>query len=299
MSGSPFDPVMIQIDSSNWPIVPKERTIMTPAISEPTLTFPLKGAPISQICDVTPAIARWFLDFNSDNRRIRKAYVKKYAGLMTAGEWELTNDAICVTGERYLLNGQHRLLAVVESGCTVRLLVLWNCPAGSFEKMDRPLSRSAADALGLRGHLMGHVLAAGIQAYSQFTARQWSRQALLEPSQVIALLEAHPGIEGSVRIVQYHPVTTPGNTVAMHYVFKQIDQELADDFFEKLGSGAGMVSHHPVLKLREKLLSRGRGMQLSRKVECAYIIKSWNYLRAGKPCLMLRFKDEEEFPSPR
>jgi hypothetical protein len=66
---------------------------------------------------ITPEIAADMLTRNFGNRPFRSAAVKAYAMDMKAGRWRLTHEAIAVTTAGNLINGQHRLRAIVESGC--------------------------------------------------------------------------------------------------------------------------------------------------------------------------------------
>jgi hypothetical protein len=67
---------------------------------------------------ITPEVAADMLSRNIGNRLLRPRVVKAYATDMTAGQWRLTHEAIAVTAAGQLLNGQHRLHAVVQSGRT-------------------------------------------------------------------------------------------------------------------------------------------------------------------------------------
>ena len=100
---------------------------------------------------VTPETAARWLESNRNNRNVRKSVVAKYAKDMRAGLWAPSNDAICVGTDGRLLNGQHRLSAVVASGASVGMFVITGMPEESFAHMDRGAGRTFADALRSRG----------------------------------------------------------------------------------------------------------------------------------------------------
>lgn len=97
----------------------------------------------------TPAIAKAILDTqNIDNRPIRKSRVEKLASEMRDGKWHSASaDAICFDTEGVLINGQHRLAAVVLSGVTVSMPVGRNIPSSAFQIIDRGAKRSSGDDL--------------------------------------------------------------------------------------------------------------------------------------------------------
>lgn len=98
--------------------------------------------------NITPEIAKNYLAMNCDNnRRIQQRRVDVYAEMMKAGEWKLNGEGIHFDSNGHLLNGQHRLSAIVKSGVTVQMLVVKNAE-GPF---DRGQTRSTSQALGMAG----------------------------------------------------------------------------------------------------------------------------------------------------
>lgn len=97
---------------------------------------------------ITPAMAKDMLDtINVKNRKQRPAVIARYAAMMSNGEWKLSPEAIVIANTGRLLNGQHRLSAVVKSGVAVRFLVIRGTNEDVFEVLDRGAVRSTADAL--------------------------------------------------------------------------------------------------------------------------------------------------------
>lgn len=70
---------------------------------------------------VTPALAKQWLEKNTNNRNVNFAKVKKMAKDMREGHWDTTHQGIAIATDGTLVDGQHRLMAVVESGVTVRM----------------------------------------------------------------------------------------------------------------------------------------------------------------------------------
>ena len=79
---------------------------------------------------------------------MKKDVATKYARDMANGSWEYTWDCIAFDKEGNLLNGQHRMLALVLSGCTLDMLTLYDA-----EKItgDIGQKRSAAEEIRGRG----------------------------------------------------------------------------------------------------------------------------------------------------
>ena len=75
------------------------------------------------VLQISPEAAAQLLEGNTRNRKINKNAIKRYSALMSQGLWKPGNDAICVAPDGTLLNGQHRLTAVIDSGVSVDMLV--------------------------------------------------------------------------------------------------------------------------------------------------------------------------------
>lgn len=72
---------------------------------------------------ITPEIARHMLQRNVSNRNLRPTKVEEYAKQMKAGEWQITHQGIAVNHKGELIDGQHRLTAIVKSNKTVQMFV--------------------------------------------------------------------------------------------------------------------------------------------------------------------------------
>jgi len=110
---------------------------------------------------ITPALAEEMLKHNHarenfddsttssknyhGNREIKSARVSAYVQLMMNGTWQLTADPISFNSNYELLNGQHRLKAIVESGITVDFIVCFFAP--DTYAYDSGLPRNKRDQL--------------------------------------------------------------------------------------------------------------------------------------------------------
>lgn len=255
--------------------------------------------PRTEIVPVDKTLATLLLEKNRTNRRMRQYAIDKYAKLMQGGQWILNNDAIVVSRADELLNGQHRLRAVIKSGCTISMLILWDADPESFETMDRPLTRSVADALGQRGFVNTHTLAAALRAHLQLETKGWDNNDALEPRAALQLLEATPRFEHSHRgVVLTRGIITPGLAAALYYRLYAIDATAAEDFFARVGTGENLSMDNPIYRLRERL-RRNRGVRFDRKIEAALIIKAWNAWRTDRKIQALGWREDEPFPEPR
>jgi len=104
---------------------------------------------LASIYTVTPDMASAWLATSRGNRRLRKAWVEELARAMRAGQFAETHQAIAFDEDSALVDGHHRLSAVVESGCTVRMLVVSGVAREAYSAIDSGIGRTVADRLGI------------------------------------------------------------------------------------------------------------------------------------------------------
>ena len=73
---------------------------------------------------ITPEQEQQYLDNNAKHRPIKDKKVAEYMMEMQNGEWRLNGKTICFDWNGRLLNGQHRLSAVVRSGVSLTTVVV-------------------------------------------------------------------------------------------------------------------------------------------------------------------------------
>lgn len=96
---------------------------------------------------VTPDLAAEWLERNVENRVIRQSRVAELATAMRQEQWVLTHQGIAFGVSGRLLDGQHRLWAVLMAGVPVRMMVTWDMPDETFTALDIGAKRTLADAM--------------------------------------------------------------------------------------------------------------------------------------------------------
>lgn len=135
-------------------------------ISTPGKAVPIakNGKPLTDIAgvsaqwmDVDPGTAAHWLQNNFRNRPISDDVVAAYARDMVNGEWVSTHQGIAFNDRDELIDGQHRLLAVIRAGVTVRMMVTFGLPSHiegkevtTMDAVDRGRTRSVADQLKIQ-----------------------------------------------------------------------------------------------------------------------------------------------------
>lgn len=96
---------------------------------------------------MTPEHAEALLAKNFGNRKLRDHWASELAKMIEKGEWNLTHQAIAIATNGRLLDGQHRLTAIVKAKQTVPVVLAENCDPETFLAIDKGVKRSTADSI--------------------------------------------------------------------------------------------------------------------------------------------------------
>lgn len=240
------------------------------------------------------------------NRRLNENDIIKYAAYMEQGEFIETNDAICFTDDGRLINGQHRLTAIILSGKAQWMLVLRNLDPAAIHVMDRGRKRSLADEIYMRGEPYAQEIASAIKKLAAFD-RNGTFRALLPhetPSDAVLLeyWRDHLDIKESVQPVQGKRASIGlgirGSTLAvLHYRMKAVDASDADTFLALLLSGEALPKGNPILLLRHRLIeNRATVRKMTDNETAAITIKAWVNWRSGETMKVLAWRGGGKSP---
>jgi len=216
---------------------------------------------------VTPECAAWALQFNTNNRRLRPTHVKWLLRMMKNDEWRGQHpNPLAFSTEGILLDGQHRLTAVVQHGEPVVMTVVTGRPPETFAYIDSSVPRSMHDRLSVDESATTNVRAVMV-AQSWFaleTAVELNKTVLYSskftPQQIADFIERH---REAILWVAAHPVRSQrgvkkvGVSVALG-MFYEIDQIQAERFAHALC--APQTEIQQTIALREAMIAtHGKG----------------------------------------
>ena len=100
----------------------------------------------TEVIDLTPEISERFMSMNTKNRKLSPKLVDSYAKDMKEGRWYANGEPIIISNN-VLISGQHRCLAVIKSGVTLKdtVIVYTDEP----EMVDTGRVRSVTDLTGI------------------------------------------------------------------------------------------------------------------------------------------------------
>lgn len=248
----------------------------------------------AKVEEITPELAKLLLRQNTRNRSLRQADVDKYARDMKAGRWRTTGEAIKISESGVLLDGQHRLHAVIKAGVPVKTLVVWGVEDEAQHVMDTGAKRSVADALQLNGVKNAHLVAGGARVAMLWESGRLHRaeggmgyrSMAYTTSEVEQWLAKHLDFTDSVSLIlriRSRVPCPPSVLIAAHWHFAQTSRPDANRFFESLATLENLPSGSPILALYRALARvREKGLDIYLHEYAKAFTRAWRYWRNGQ-----------------
>lgn len=242
---------------------------------------------------VTPDLATSYLNHNNRNRPLNPLTVWRYSQDLLAGSFLSTAQPIVFDWNGDLLDGQHRLWAIVESGVSAEFYVATGEDPATFKAYDRGRKRTAADVMSILGHKNTNHLAAVAGKLNRYQRGVlWSttqQDRYVSIGDHLKALEDFPGLDRSIasagRVSKLASLTL---AAFLHYLFAEKDEAQADWFYDALAGRVDLQTTDAAHLLRERLIQNRLGKaKLPEKEVAALFIKAWNHYRQGKGALRL------------
>ena len=221
----------------------------------------------SEVVTITPGIAKEWLLLNSNNRNLSSPTVTQYAKDMLEGKWQANGETIKFSSEGNLIDGQHRLAAIVKSNVSIPMLVVRELPEDSFHSIDIGLRRSSAQILMLSGFKNTASLAA---AARWVTVLELGRAdgTKVSQSEIFAAIEKHPLLNHYAEFRSGHRFRRllPSCCLAVFVLAaEKFERQKVDQFYLSVLSGEELLQGDPAFVLREKFLGSIGKIELHRR----------------------------------
>lgn len=209
---------------------------------------------------VTPQMAMAWLTNAARNRPVANSVVRKYGREMEAGRWTLNGQGIVFSAEGKLLDGRHRLTAIVATSVEVQMLVVRGAKEESFETMDSGRARSLANVLAIEGRKNTTALSACARLVWNYAAGVNLKFAPTR-SELLDLIHRHPLVEEYATLMANRdnlikPLGLPKSAFAAVLALANDahdhDQDVTE-FIDGTITGEGLFRGDPRLALRRWL----------------------------------------------
>lgn len=240
---------------------------------------------------ITPEVAERLLTANVHNRALAVHSVGRYAQDMASGNWEFTGDPIRVAADGSLLDGQHRLAAVMKSGRSIVMMVVSGLTSSSQDLMDSGRKRTAGDMFRLAKKANPTLLASTtklVLAYKQgriVTAGSGGTFAsAASKAEQRKLASSDPLVSWAVSIAATSAKTVPARPAARAFslwLMATVDKAEAEEFILSLAEMRTNGSGDPRLAVLTQLANR-KTADSSAVKEAFLLVSAWNAWRRGE-----------------
>lgn len=254
---------------------------------------------------IKPEDALKLLERNTLNRPLSQPHVARIADQIKTGNWKFNGDTIKIADGGDIVDGQHRLWAIIESKQPVETVVVYGVPRDAFATVDtlrKP--RNGADILALNG----------VTEYRSATSLaltflvRWQRKcwhgpnARVENSDIEGAYSENPAMlnaaERATKAIR--GLASPGLFAFLYYIIANRSIEIADRLIDTLADPSGVSVNDPFFRLRSYLSTNSKGRRDPVMV-MALTIKAANLVAKGEKCKVLNWRNQgenaESFPS--
>lgn len=239
-----------------------------------------------EVMRVDPETAKAVLEGNTLNRDIGPLLVKRMAADMMTGKWLTNGDSIKFDRRGKLVDGQHRLTAVVESGQTLETFVCGGLDPAIFATLDVGKKRTLKDAMKISGVKNYELIAPATVWLVRLKSSDpvHARSHGMKPAELLAFYREHEErlqwagrqyartkytmdpdtgraneslVKNKAR--RSYIMAPPGLIVALAVMFGEIDEKRAEQFIEYWGQASihpALSGTSPLAKLAEMLAER-------------------------------------------
>jgi hypothetical protein len=251
---------------------------------------------------ITPDLAAHLLETaNKHNRAINARHVANLARMIEKGEWLLSGQTISFDGNGRLIDGQHRLLAVVKANTPATFLVVRGVASEAFAVVDVGKKRDAGTIASLAQIPHATVTMSVARTILGLRDRKFfagTHQYL--PSELVAAARQMPIIGESAqaagsRFNASRALFRPSVFASIWILAGQQDWPRCEEFCASLCSGLDLQEGSPVLAMRNKALNQQAGRTHSGKQAdfFASMWSAWIHYKNGSRVSRILFKDPE------
>ena len=185
-----------------------------------------------------------FLMTMDNNRPVSESAVKHYAAQMKAGLWRVNGEPIIISDEGKLLDGQHRLWAVIESQVPYTGVVVRGVNPSAFATLDTGRARTMGNVFGIVGEKNGNVLGAVTSLIWKWETKKMlyhANAAGFTRERGLEVLSRHPHVRDSVTWADSNRRANPlakalpvSPTAFLHYLFTAYSADASARFWRQL-----------------------------------------------------------------
>ena len=237
--------------------------------------------------EVTAERAKNDLEKGSKNRAVYRTLVQFFYNQMKKGKWFLTPEPIMYNEKGQLIDGQHRLHALVKYGKPLRFWVAHKVPQELFKYLNQGKSRTGFDSLTSAGYKNASTLAPVVRMIFVLTNQFFKRKQRISNDEILETLEELydlPEYVDSMRELisksgykKLYPISL---SCALYYIWGKESW----DFWANFYTGLNLSADDPITAFRNRMLEsmNSTTMKFNQEAKIRLASKAWLYYTKNK-----------------
>jgi len=267
--------------------------------------------------EIGPKEAAELLKGNLGNRKIDKRVVAKYAREMREGRWKVNGSTISIfvdDEQILLLNGQHRLLALIEAQVTITFAIVEEPSKDVFPTLDVGKNRPTSQIIAMAG--VANATAVQAIARADILLREepdkaWDRTAgrTITPAEILDWIGEQDMVlvNHAANLYQearraLRPTNSWYAAFAYQVLTKSPNHGRFLEFHEGYKSGKNLPDGSPIIALSRYTVNRqvlaGSQSMFDRQGHLGIALKAWNDWLVGREVHNYRF-GRRSLPMPK
>lgn len=266
---------------------------------------------------ITHDLSKKLLQNNVFNRSHSKSNLRFIEGQMNGDRMKLNGETIKITKEGHIMDGQHRLMASVNTKKSFDAFIIFGLDKKAFTTLDTGKMRTAADIISVERHKDHELLAAtakmvlSIKTGTRGLVAGGLKGTKFDNQDVLDFVETTDRFIDRVYEAKKiwkqirNPRFVPAKIfAAMYFLFSELNIIETEKFMKAFAFGYGeyISENSPALILRNTFIkwkSDNKRIRRNSFDKCVVIAKAWNAHRTNKEIKRLNFKNGEEMPKLR
>lgn len=258
---------------------------------------------------IWPQKAAEMLENNLNNRKVSQNVVDLFARDMANKEWELNGESIKFDRNGRLIDGQHRLLAIIKAGVSVQTFVVRGLSPKTIYTQDTGRRRSLKDAFDVEGIKYSNLIPGIIKSHNslQNSGHNYVGESegimnkgarSLTNKQALSIYHKDPEVWDHIAAFTYAvcshmsilKTSELGGIYA--YLYKNLGHQMStiEQFFNEL-TDVKPTENSTIRLLRKRLLDAKLHPRdtLVPRYRFAIIVRTWNAFLNGENLRVLRW----------
>lgn len=263
-------------------------------MKHPTLTLEIvdsKKELESGFYSISPQFASVILQKrNEDNRPMSEKKLAQNVADIKSGSFQVNGETLIFDKEGKLLDGQHRLQAVLLAKQAIVSNVCFGVEPKAKMSIDQGKARSTGDVLGLHGMKNANAVASvarHVISYYRNDGTTFGRAGNVTTAEIVDEMSRRPTIEAALQwAVQFQKlnegVLTPSQIAIVYMILEPIYGPEVTFFLERVGLGDNIGARHPAFAVRKRLRLKKDGKRASNAVVAEVLMRGFIAFHEGR-----------------